>query len=374
VPGAFTLPPEAEMINLTEYIKKIEPAALSYGQKAKEREDMLTKPQGSLGRLEDLAIEIAAMKREEIPQLKRKVIFTFVGDHGVVEEGVSVFPREVTTQMVYNFINNGAAINVLARQAEADIVIVNLGAAAEMDIRHPNFRDRKINAGTGNFTKGPAMTRGDAVKALITGIEIFEEEHRKEPIDLVGIGEMGIGNTTPATAILAVISGENIESIVGRGTGIDDDGVIRKITAIKKAIAVNQPRRDDALDILQKVGGYEIAGLAGVSLAAARHKVPVLIDGFISTAAALIAQLLNPMVCQYILASHRSGERGHKKMLDILNKKPILDLGMRLGEGTGAAIAMHIVEAAVRIINEMATFENAGVTLPPVPRGKTHGA
>lgn len=350
------------MINLTEYLKEIEPAALSYGQKAKEREDMLTKPQGSLGRLEELAIDIASMKRQEIPQLKRKVIFTFVGDHGVVEEGVSAFPREVTPQMVYNFINNGAAINVLARQAGADMVIADLGVAVEMDIQHPNFRNRKINAGTCNFTKGPAMTREEAVKAIITGIEIFEEEQGKEPIDLVGIGEMGIGNTTPATAILAVTSGENIESIVGRGTGIDDDGVIRKITAVKKAIAINQPGKDDGIDILQKVGGYEIGGLVGVILAAARHKVPVLIDGFISTAAALIAQLLNPVVCQYILASHRSEERGHEKMLEILKKKPILDLGMRLGEGTGAALAMHIVEAAVRIINEMVTFESAGVS------------
>ena len=350
------------MNNITEYLKEIEPAALSYGQKAREREDMLTKPQGSLGRLEELAIDIASMKRQEIPQLKRKMIFTFAGDHGVVEEGVSAFPQEVTPQMVYNFINNSAAINVLARQAGAEMVIADLGVAAEMDIQHPNFRDQKISAGTRNFTKEPAMTREEAVKAITTGIDIFEEEHRKEPIDLVGIGEMGIGNTTPATAILAVISGENIESIVGRGTGIDDDGVIRKITAIKKAIAVNQPRKDDGIDILQKVGGYEIGGLAGVVLAAARHKVPVLIDGFISTSAALIAQLLNPVVCQYILASHRSEERGHEKMLEILNKKPILDLGMRLGEGTGAALAMHIVEAAVRIINEMATFESAGVS------------
>lgn len=350
------------MNNITEYLKEIEPTAFSYGQKAKEREDMLTKPQGSLGRLEEIAIDIASMKRQEVPQLKRKVIFIFAGDHGVVDEGVSAFPQEVTPQMVYNFINNGAAINVLARQAGADIVIADLGVAAEMDIQQPNFRDRKINTGTGNITKGPAMTREEGVKAITTGIDIFEEEHRKEPLDLVGIGEMGIGNTTPATAILAVISGENIESIVGRGTGIDDDGIILKITAIKKAIAVNQPKKDDGIDILQKVGGYEIGGLTGVVLAAARHKVPVLIDGFISTAAALIAQLLNPVVCQYILASHRSEERGHDKMLEILNKKPILDLGMRLGEGTGAALAMHIVEAAVRIIDEMATFESAGVS------------
>jgi nicotinate-nucleotide--dimethylbenzimidazole phosphoribosyltransferase len=356
------------MIDLTGYLEKIEAVEPLYGQKAKEREDLLTKPRGSLGRLEELAVEIASMRRQDIPHLKRKVIFTFAGDHGVVEEGVSAFPREVTPQMVYNFINNGAAINVLARQAGASMVVADLGVAPNMDIRHPNFRDRKINSGTKNFTKGLAMTREEEIKAVTTGIDIFEEEHKKEPIDLVGTGEMGIGNSTPATAILAVISGETIESIAGRGTDIDDDGLIRKITAVKKAIAVNQPRKDDGIDILQKVGGYEIGGLAGVILAAARHKVPVLIDGFISTAAALIAQLLNPVVCQYILVSHRSEEQGHEKMLGILDKKPILDLGMRLGEGTGAALAMHIVEAAVRIIAEMATFESSGVTLPPAGR------
>jgi nicotinate-nucleotide--dimethylbenzimidazole phosphoribosyltransferase len=350
------------MIDLNNYLKKIEPVETCYGQKAKEREDILTKPQGSLGRLEELAVNIASIKRQEIPRIKRKVIFTFAGDHGVVEEGVSAFPQEVTPQMVYNFINNGAAINVLARQAGADIVIADLGVAAEMDINHPNFRNRKISPGTKNFTKGPAMSREEAINAVVTGIDIFREEQEKESIDLVGTGEMGIGNTTPATAILAVVSGENIESIVGRGTGINDDGIIRKITAIKKAISVNKPEKDDGIDILYKVGGYEIAGLVGVILAAAIHKVPILIDGFISTAAALIAQRLNPLVCQYILASHLSEERGHGKMLEILGKKPILNLGMRLGEGTGAALAMHIVEAGLRILNEMATFASAGVT------------
>lgn len=350
------------MINLTQYLNEIEPVESCYGQKSKERQYLLTKPRGSLGRLEEIAVEIASMKREEIPQLKRKVIFTFAGDHGVVDAGVSAFPREVTAQMVYNFINNGAAINVLARQVNADMIIADLGVAMDMDIRHANFRNLKINAGTRNFTKEPAMTREEAIKAITTGIDIFEEEQAKEPIDLVGTGEMGIGNTTPAAAILAVISGENIESIVGRGTGIDDEGLIRKIAAIKKAIAVNQPRKGDGIDILHKVGGYEIGGLTGVVLAASKHRVPVLIDGFISTAAALIARLLKPVVCQYILAAHLSEERGHGKMLEILNKKPILDLGMRLGEGTGAALAMHIVEAAVRILNEMATFESAGVS------------
>jgi nicotinate-nucleotide--dimethylbenzimidazole phosphoribosyltransferase len=350
------------MIDVTGYSNTIEPADTSTGDKARERENSLTKPQGSLGRLEELAIDIASMKREPVPKTGRKTVFTFAADHGIVEEGVSAFPQEVTPQMVYNFINNGAAINVLARQAGADIVIADLGVAADLNPDHPNFRDCKIGRGTANFTKGPAMSREDANRAIATGITIFEEEHRKEPIYLAGTGEMGIGNTTPATAILAVISGEHIEHIVGRGTGIDDEGMIRKISAIKRGIELNQPDRTDGIDILHKLGGYEIGGLTGVILAAARHRVPVLIDGLISTSAALIANLVNPTAAQYMLAAHLSEERGHRIMLDILGKRPILDLGLRLGEGTGAALAMNIIDAAVRIINEMATFESAGVS------------
>lgn len=350
------------MIDLNEYVNAIEPVDESYGLKAKEREDMLTKPQGSLGRLEELAIEIASIKREEIPRVKRKVIFTFAGDHGVVEEGVSAFPSEVTPQMVYNFIHNGAAINVLARQAGAEIIIADLGVAAELNPDSPRFRGRKIAPGTRNFTKGPAMSREEAVNSIIAGIEIFEEAHAKEPIDLAGTGEMGIGNTTPATAILAVIGEEDIERIVGRGTGVDDRGLTRKIAAIRKGIEVNQPVREDGIDVLMKVGGFEIGGLVGVILASAKNRVPVLVDGFISTAAALIAYTLNPVTLQYMLAAHRSAEQGHGQMLEILGKKPILDLGMRLGEGTGAALAMTVVEAAARILDEMATFESAGVS------------
>ncbi len=347
---------------LENYLKEIEPADASCAEKARERENILTKPQGSLGRLEELAIEIAAMKREALPKLERKVVFTFAGDHGVVEEGVSAFPQEVTPQMVYNFTGNGAAINVLARHAGADMVIADLGVAADLHIDDPRFRSCKVNRGTANFTKGPAMTREEAVRAITVGIELFEEEHAKQPIDLVGTGEMGIGNTTPATAILAVVSGEHIEELVGRGTGIDDDGMIRKISAIKRGIEVNEPDKADGLDVLCKVGGFEIAGLAGVILAAARNRVPVLVDGFISTSAALIAQLLNPLTTQYMLAAHLSEERGHGRMLEILGKEPVLNLGLRLGEGTGAALAMTVVEAAVKIIREMATFESAGVS------------
>ncbi len=350
------------MIDLKEYLELIEPVDDAFGKETQQREDFLTKPQGSLGRLEEIAVSLASMKREPMPEVKRKAIFTFAGDHGVVDEGVSAFPREVTPQMVYNFAANGAAINVLARQAKADVIIGDLGVASDLEIDHPNFRNRKVKYGTDNFTKGPAMTKEDAIKAITAGIEIFEEEHRKKPLDLVGTGEMGIGNTTPATAILAVFSGESIEKIVGRGTGVDDDGLNRKIKAIQKGLEVNQPDKTDGLDVLHKIGGFEIAGLAGVILAAAKNKVPVLIDGFISTSAALIAQALCPLCTQYILAAHMSEEQGHKRMLDLLGKKPILDLGLRLGEGTGAALAMNVVEAAVRILHEMATFESAGVS------------
>lgn len=348
--------------NLNEYLNAIEPVDESFGQKAQAREDILTKPQGSLGRLEELAVNLASIKRQELPTVKRKVIFTFAGDHGVVEERVSLFPQEVTPQMVYNFINNGAAINVLARHACADMVVADLGVAADLNIEHPNFYSRKVAKGTQNFAKGPAMLKEEAIVAINAGIEIFELEHQKEKIDLAGTGEMGIGNTTPATAILSAVSGELIENIVGRGTGIDDDGIIRKITAIKKGLETNKPNKNDGLDVLHKVGGFEIAGLTGVILAAAKNKIPVLVDGFISTSAALIAQLLNPVSTQYMIAAHMSEERGHGKMLEVLGKKPLLDLGLRLGEGTGAALAMNIVEAAVRIINEMATFESAGVS------------
>jgi len=350
------------MRDLNDYLQGIEPIDQSNAVTAQAREDMLTKPQGSLGRLEELATAIAAMKREDLPTCNRKTIFTFAGDHGIVEEGVSAFPQEVTPQMVYNFIGNGAAINVLARNAAADIVVADLGVAADLNIEHPFFRDCKVAKGTQNFAKGPAMSRDQAIQSIVAGIEIFEAEHKKDRIDLVGIGEMGIGNTTPATAILAVISGEPVELLVGRGTGIDDEGLKRKAAAVKRGLEINQPDKNDGLDILSKVGGFEIGGLAGVVLAAARNRVPVLIDGFISTSAALIAYVLNPVCAQYIIASHSSVEGGHKKMLEILDKKPLLDLGLRLGEGTGAALAMNIVEAAIRILNEMATFQSAGVS------------
>ncbi len=350
------------MKDLNKYMNEIEDIDTFFSKKAREREDILTKPNGSLGKLEEIAIEIAAMKREEIPKIHRKVIFTLAGDHGVVEEGVSAYPQEVTSQMIYNFIEGGAAINILASHAGSEIIVADFGVASELNIAGNNFRNRKINYGTKNIAKEPAMTKEEAIKSIMTGIILFEEEYKKEKIDLVGIGEMGIGNTTPATTILAVINGEKIETIVDRGTGISDKGLKRKIAAIKKAIKLHKPEKDNGIDILQKVGGYEIGGLTGIILAAARNRTPILIDGFISTSAALIAKILNPVSISYIIASHKSKESGHEKMLEILKKKPILNLDLRLGEGSGAALAMNIVESAIKILNKMATFESAGIS------------
>lgn len=350
------------MINLDSYIASIEDIDTKYGDQTLAYQNNLTKPMGSLGKLERLSIEMASITRTFPPVVGRKVIFTLAGDHGIVEEGVSAFPQEVTGQMVLNFLSGGAAINVLARHAGAEVIIVNLGVKVPLDTDHPNYRDKKIADGTNNMAKGPAMSREEALRAIEAGIQLFEEEHRKNPISVVGTGEMGIGNTTPATAILSVIAGISPAQVVGRGTGIDDEGLKRKVTAIETAIAVNQPDKNDGLDILAKVGGYEIAGLAGVILAAAKHHVPVMVDGFISTSAALIASVLNPKTKQYMIPAHQSQEPGHQKMLELLGKQPLLDLDLRLGEGTGAALAMQLLDASIKIVNEMATFVAAGVS------------
>ena len=350
------------MTKLSEYISQIEKTDLTYKEKALERQDNLTKPQGSLGLLETLSAEVSAIMREEKPVINRKVIFTLAGDHGITEEGVSAFPKEVTLQMVYNFLNGGAAINVLGKNAGAEVIVGDFGAASDIDTDNPNFKNRKIGYGTKNFVKGSAMTADEAVKSVLNGIELFEEENKRKKIDLCAAGEMGIGNTTPATAILSAVSGMAPEEVTGRGTGVDDEGLNRKISAIKKGIELNRPDKDSGIDILSKVGGFEIGGMAGIMLAAAKNRIPVIIDGFISTAAALIAYKLNPLSAQYMIASHSSVEHGHIKMLDILGKKPVFDLGFRLGEGTGAALAMNFVEASAKILSEMATFTEAGVS------------
>ncbi len=326
--------------------------------KTQKRLDSLTKPIGSLGRLEDLAKEVVAITGKERPSLKHKVIFTMAGDHGICDEGVSAFPKEVTPQMVMNFIQGGAAINVLAKHVGAKVVVVDMGVAS--DIKNaPGLVIRKIAYGTKNFAKGPAMSREEAEKSVEAGIKLVME---LPEVDILGTGDMGIGNTTPSAAITAVVTGKSVEEVTGRGTGVDDAGLKKKVAAIKKGIEVNRPDAKNGLDLLSKIGGFEIGGLAGVILGAGMRKVPVVVDGFISTAAAIIAVNIEPKVKGYIIPSHMSVEGGHKYALAYLGKKAIIDFDMRLGEGTGAALTMNIIEAGCKILNEMATFENAGVT------------
>jgi nicotinate-nucleotide--dimethylbenzimidazole phosphoribosyltransferase len=343
---------------LQEVIKKIQPVDTSRTNEIQAQLDNLTKPQGSLGRLEELARKYCLITGKDKPRIENKIIFTFAGDHGVTEEGVSAFPKEVTPQMVYNFIRGGAAVNVLAKHVGARVIVVDMGVDHDFE-QGEGIEIRKIGRGTRNITKGPAMTRDEAERAVLAGVELVEKYH--DGLDLLGTGDMGIGNTTPSSAIVSVITGTEPEKVTGRGTGIDDESLRNKVSIIKRAIAANNPDRSDALDVLAKVGGYEIAGIAGLVLGAALYKIPVVVDGFISTAGALIAAELNPLVKGYIIAAHQSVEIGHRKMLEHLEQVPLLDLNLRLGEGTGAALGMSLVEAGVRILTEMATFAGAGV-------------
>jgi nicotinate-nucleotide--dimethylbenzimidazole phosphoribosyltransferase len=282
-------------------------------------------------------------------------------DHGVIQEGVSLYPQEVTRQMVLNFINGGAGINALAKHIGARVIFVDMGVNGGFQPMPGLLICKMIDFGTKNIAAGAAMTRTQALDALEAGIDIIEEEAVKG-LDIVGTGEMGIGNTTASSAILAAISGLPVDKITGRGTGIDDTQLAGKIATIEKALKVNSPDPNDPVDVLAKVGGFEIGGLAGVILAAASRKIPVVIDGFISGAAALIAAGLSPQVKDYYIASHRSVEPGHHLLLDYLGLAPLVDLNMRLGEGTGAALGIFIAEASVKLLNEMATFAEAGVS------------
>ncbi len=345
---------------LTSTIKNIKPLDKAAMAAAQKRQDELTKPAGSLGRLEEVSIRIAGIQRKASPQIKHKAMITMAGDHGVVDEKVGNWPREVTAQMVENFLRGGAGINVLARQAGARIVFVDMGVASDLK---PNKQliVKKVDYGTKNMCQGPAMTDEQAVQAIEAGIEIVNGEAHKG-LDIVGTGDMGIGNTTASSAVFAVLSGKTVEETTGRGTGLSDEQLNHKIDVIKRALAVNKPNPAKPLEVLAKVGGFEIGGLAGVMLGAAAQHVPVVIDGFISGAAALIATMLAPQLKDYIIAAHCSAEAGHAAMLQYLGLKPLLNLEMRLGEGTGAALGIIIAEAAVRTLNEMATFAEAGVS------------
>ncbi len=343
---------------IEETIDRIKPLDEKAMKLAKERQDFLTKPKESLGILEKLSIQVAGITGNPMPRISDKVIITMAGDHGVVEEDVSSFPKEVTLQMVDNFIHGGAAINVLARHIGARVIIVDMGVASDIE---QNLINKKVGYGTKNIARGAAMTYDEAIKSVETGVRVLEEEIKKGA-DIVGIGDMGIGNTTASSAIVAAVTGERVEKVTGRGTGIDDGRYDNKIRVIKKALEINSPDRKDPLDVLAKVGGFEIGGLAGVVLCAAAHRIPVVMDGFVSTASGLLATEMAPLVKHYIIASHNSVEIGHRVLLKRMGLKPLLDLNMRLGEGTGAALGIGIVEASVKILTEMATFEDAGVS------------
>ncbi|MEQ1795240.1 MAG: nicotinate-nucleotide--dimethylbenzimidazole phosphoribosyltransferase [Nitrospira sp.] len=328
--------------------------------KAQARLDRLTKPQGSLGRLEEVAAHYVMLTGELKPNIPRGVVFTFAADHGVTKEGVSAYPREVTPQMVLNFLRGGAGVNVLARHAGVDVKVVDIGVDYDFG-SVPGLIGKKVMAGTQNLLREPAMTRAQAEQAILVGAELATEAAH-EGIGLIGTGEMGIGNTTPSAAITAVMTGRSVAEVTGRGTGIDDAGHVHKVSVIQQALDLHRPDQRDALAVLANVGGLEIAGLAGLILGAASARVPVVLDGFIAGAAALIAVGLEPRCRDYLIASHRSVERGHQAILEHLALKPLLDLDLRLGEGTGACLGMSLVCAALKVYTEMATFGEAGVS------------
>jgi len=348
------------MALLSETIDRITPLQERFFTRAQARLDSLTKPTGSLGRLEEFARCLVAITENEMPSVAPKAVFTFAGDHGVTEEGVSAFPKEVTRQMVLNFLRGGAGINVLARHAGADVAVIDIGVDCDFGAVD-GLIHKKVVRGTKNFTKGPAMTRQEAIRCIEVGIELATE-YAAKGYGLFGTGEMGIGNTTPSSAIVSVMTGIPAAEVTGRGTGITDTALANKVRVIEKGIAINAPDAGDAIDVLAKVGGSEIGGIAGLILGAAANRVPTVIDGFISTAGALIAFGIEPKVRDYLFAAHESVEIGHVAALRKIGLRPILDLDLRLGEGTGTALAMMLIEGSLKIYREMATFGEAGVS------------
>lgn len=352
------------MNNLAEIINGIKPLDRKWIEQAAERTAQLVMPTRALGRLHDVSERLCAIQKTLQPSIERKAVLVMAGDHGVVNAGVSAYPQEVTGAMVQTFLAGGAGINAISRHVNAEVFVVDMGIIADLSGLDMPGSDHlvthKIAPGTADFTRGPAMTPEQAEKSIVLG---FQEASRlfQDGVDILGTGDMGIGNTTPSAAIGAVLCDTGLDKMVGRGTGVDDEGLARKRNAVSKAIALNQPVVEDGLDVLAKVGGFEIGGIAGCVLAGAFHSRPVVIDGFISTAGALIAAAICPDVTDYIFAGHCSEESGHRFMLKHLNLEPLLDLGMRLGEGTGGALSMSIIEGAVSIFKEVLTFEEAGV-------------
>lgn len=341
-------------------VGKVESPDEKYFDLSQQKLDNLTKPVGSLGRLEELARQIAGITGNICPVLDKKCIFTMAADHGVVAEGISAYPSEVTPQMVYNFLSGGAAINVLSKHVGAEVIVVDMGVACDLK-KNDALIVKKIGYGTRNMAKGPAMTLEEAAASVMAGIEIVQE-YAGKGVKIIGTGDMGIGNTTSSSAIVSVIAGVDAEMVTGYGTGLDDKGLLHKIKVIEKSISINNPDPNNGLDILSKIGGFEIGGIAGLIIGSAYMKIPVVIDGFISGAGAMIAEKICPKSREYMIASHQSVEKGHRIMMDALGIKPLFNLDMRLGEGTGAALGISLAEASVKILNEMATFEEAGVS------------
>jgi len=345
---------------LEKTLQQIQPVDRHYMQKAYERLDNQARPDGSLGKIERVAARLSGIYKQIDIHLQNKMIVVCAGDHGVCKEGVSRFPSDVTPQMVLNFIDGGASINVLARDAGAKVRVADLGVNYTFDPSLPLFH-KKIAFGTQNFAKMPAMSREQAIASIEAGIEIVDELVQESPIHLLGTGDMGIGNTTPSTAVIACYSNVSVSQLTGRGTGIDDQGLDRKVKLIENSLALHQPNSSDPIDVLHKVGGFEIGGLCGLVLGAARNGIPVICDGLISTAGALLAVELSKNAKDYLFASHQSVEIGHQYMLSHMGLDALLQLDFRLGEGTGAALCMKLMDAATRVLAEIKTFDEVGI-------------
>ena len=346
-------------VSIERFTAAVAPVDAAAAEAVAARHDRLTKPPGSLGRLEELAARIAAIQRSSEPSSARKAIVVAVADHGVVAEGVSPYPQTVTAQMVANFLRGGAAISVLAKQAGARLLVADFGIAAAPS-GNGEVEDCRIAGGTANMAAGPAMTREQALAAIAHG-EALAGRLARDGLDLLALGEMGIGNTTSASALTATLTGAPVADVTGRGTGLDEAGIAHKIAVIERALRVNAPDPSAPVDVLAKVGGFEVAGLVGLMLGAAAQRVPVVLDGFITGAAALVATRIQPRLSDYLIASHRSQEPGHAAVLNALSLDPLFDLRMRLGEGTGAAIALQLIDDAVALLHGMATFDEAHV-------------
>ena len=347
---------EQELHKALADIKPLDHLAM---EKARNRMDILTKPQGSLGRMEDLAVQLAGIRGEFFPVDARKRVVVMAADHGVTEEGISAYPSEVTVQMLANFTGGGAAINVLGRQNNIEVAVVDMGV--KVDAGLPGVKKVRIKSGTDNFRRQEAMTRKEVLQAIFAGIE-YACESADEGIDILATGEMGIGNTTASSAVMAALTGYDISLVVGRGTGLDDEKLRHKQSVVAAALEMHKPDPADPVGVMSCVGGLEIAALTGLIIGAAGRRVPVVIDGFISSTAALTAVKMNEQVINYLIPSHLSAESGHALLMDYLNLSPYINMGMRLGEGTGAVLAMNLVEAACRVTLEMATFEDARVS------------